>query len=895
MPSDSEMEATAVLLKIQIAEVSGTVWVTESLSATGTPVIVANALVAPQQRNGSLTIPIRLINPSAETVTLRKGVKIVQLDRVDPSAVVAGVDHPVELHDIPTANSTDPHVEEVLWGMVQQGGARLDECQQQKLYHLLLTFSDTFAFNSEHLGCTNKLQHTIKLEGTQPIRQPARRLPPHQREEVRKLIEDMLNRDIIQPSSSPWASPVVLVKKKDGSLRFCVDYRKLNSITQKDAYPLPRIDDTLDTLAGSQWFSTLDLISGYWQVEVSEQDRKKTAFTTHQGLYEFKVMPFGLCNAPATFQRLMDLLLAGVQWSKCLVYLDDIIVLGKTFDDHIHNLGIVLGKFREAGLRLKPTKCALLQESVSYLGHIVSRQGIATDSEKTERVSHWPTPTSVKEVQQFLGLATYYRRFVKDFAKIARPLYRLTEQGRQFRWTIECESAFATVKNRLTNTPILTFPDYSKEFTLDTDASQEGIGAVLSQEQDGQERVVAYASRTLSKAERKYCVTRKELLAAVTFISHFRPYLLGRPFRLRTDHGSLVWLQNFREPEGQLARWLEKLQEYEFTIVHRSGSHHGNADALSRRPCSQCHRLETANPSVGTPCVAVNGNTATVTSAKVESTAVEKGAQLPTSVTAVNIIDGATASDNLSDRIAIRRAQLDDEIIKPIIQAKESGKTPDENSLRGTPKQTYQLWQSWDQLELKDGVLYRRYEDHQGRKLHLQLVVPKQMQEHVLSESHAGTAGGHLGQDKTFHKVRERFFWPGYSQAVKEWCLTCESCAARKAPIPRRRGSLQNIKTGYPLQMVAVDIMGPFPKTKNGNSYILVASDYFTRWVEAYAIPNQEAVTVATKLVDNMFCTFSVPDQLHSDMGAQFEAKLIKEVCRILNIKKSHTIHSAMD
>ena len=267
--------------------------------------------------------------------------------------------------------------------------------------------------------------------------------------------------------------------------------------------------------------STLDLYSGYWQVEVSEKDRQKTAFTTFQSLFKFKVMPFGLYNAPTTFQRLMDLLLAGVQWSKCLVYLDDIIVLGKNFDDPLHNLGTVLGKLREAGLRLKPSKCALLQESVSYLGHIVSRKGIATDPEKTEKVSCWPTPTSVKEIQQFLGLATYYRRFVKDFAKIAKPLYRLTEQGRQFKWTTECDSAFATLKNRLITTPILSFPDYSKAFTLDTDASQEGIGAVLSQEHDGQERVIAYASRTLSKAERKYCNTRKELLAAVFFYQSF--------------------------------------------------------------------------------------------------------------------------------------------------------------------------------------------------------------------------------------------------------------------------------------------------------------------------------------------------------------------------------------
>ena len=262
-------------------------------------------------------------------------------------------------------------------------------------------------------------------------------------------------------------------------------------------------------------------------------------------------------------------------------------------------------------------------------------------------------------------------------------------------------------------------------------------------------------------------------------------------------------------------------------------------------------------------------------------------------VAAANTVGGATSPhEDLSTVVTLRRAQLTDEIIKPILQSKEDGQKPDDNALRGTPKQTYQLWQPWDQLEVKDGVLYCRYEDHQGKTEHWQLVVPKCMHKHILSESHAGTAGGHLGHDKTFRKVRERFFWPGYSQTVKEWCLTCESCAARKAPIPRRRGPLQNIKAGYPLQLVAVDIMGPFPKTKNGNSYILEASDYFTRWTEVYAMP------VATKLVDNMFCRFSVPDQLHSDMGAQFKGHLIKEIVESFVLRKltqHHTTHSVTD
>ena len=313
----------------------------------------------------------------------------------------------------------------------------------------------------------------------------------------------MQERNIIHPSTSPWAAPVVLVRKKSGELRFCVDYRKLNNVTRKDAYPLPCVDDTLDTLAGSCWFTTLDLISGYWQVPLHTEDREKSAFTTPEGLFEFTVMPFGLCNAPATFQQLMDSVLAGLQWTTCLVYIDDVIILGKSFDDHLYNLSQVFNRLRQAGLKLQPGKCALVQRKVSFLGHVISPEGIATDPDKTSKVALWPNPTCRRDVQQFLGLANYYRRFIRNFADIAKPLHRLTEKMATFSWSEHCQHAFDELRRLLTTAPILAFPDTAKHFTLDTDASGSGIGAVLSQTQeDGKGRVVAYASRMLSKPER---------------------------------------------------------------------------------------------------------------------------------------------------------------------------------------------------------------------------------------------------------------------------------------------------------------------------------------------------------------------------------------------------------
>ena len=357
----------------------------------------------------------------------------------------------------------------------------LEPQQKEVFYQLLVSYADVIAESPTDLGQTDCLQHSIDTGDTPPIRQPVRRLPPQRRSEVQQLLQDMLQSGVIEPSRSPWASPIVLVKKKDGSTRFCVDYRKVNGVTRRDAYPLPRIDPTLDTLSGSEWFSTLDFISGYWQVQIEESYRPKTAFCTTERLVQFRVMPFGLCNAPATFQRLMDLVLSGLQWAQCLVYLDDIIILGRTFEEHIENIRLVLQLLREAGLKIKSSKCTFFQQRVCYLGHVISREGLAPDSSKTDKVASWPTPLSTKEVQQFLGFSSYYRRFVQNYAAIAKPLHRLTERPSKFVWTTECQTAFDELRSRLVSPPILAHPDFSRPFILDTDASDIGIGSVLSQ------------------------------------------------------------------------------------------------------------------------------------------------------------------------------------------------------------------------------------------------------------------------------------------------------------------------------------------------------------------------------------------------------------------------------
>lgn len=701
-------------------------------------------------------------------------------------------------------------------------------------------------------GQTDLVKHSINTGNCTPIKQKPRRVPLAKREEVQKLIDEMLLEGVIEESCSPWSSPVVIVKKKDGSSRFCVDYRKLNAATKKDSYPLPSINDTLATLAGSQWFSSLDLKSGYWQVKMAEADKEKTAFSTGFKLYQFRVMPFGLCNAPATFERLMETVLRDLIGKTCFIYLDDILVVGKDWADHLKNLKEVLKRLRDANLKLNPKKCRMFQKKLSFLGHTISPEGIHTDSKKISVIKKWPVPDNASQLLSFLGLCSYYRRFVKGFADVAKPLHRLTQKNVKFSWSEECEQAFLKLKEALCSSPILGYPQEEGLFVVDTDASNIGLGAVLSQVHDGKEVAIEYFSQVLSAPERNYCATRKELLAIVKALGHFHQYLYGRSFKVRSDHAALKWILNLKAPEGQLARWLEKLQQYDFTVEHRPGKLHGNADGLSRRPCggscSYCEKVDTK---------------------EVRRTSVQ--------------IEDWTTDD-------LRRDQLDDVVIGPILKLLESRSdrpTWEEVSALGPDSKT--LWAQWNSLRLENGLLKRAWESPDGKQIRMQLLVPKKRVKMLLTEMHGGISGGHLGINKTIEKVRHRFYWPQCRQDVEEFCRTCDDCGATKGPQTRSKGPMRQYIVGAPFERIAIDIAGPFPVSEDGNKYILVAMDYFSKWPEAYAIPNMEAKTVARVIVDQWVSRFGVPLQLHSDQGRNFESAVFKDVCEILGIDKTRT------
>ena len=712
-------------------------------------------------------------------------------------------------------------------GLDQVDISHLSTIEQQELTQLLTDFCGLFPPNGNPLGQTSVVKHSIPTTGP-PIRQPLRRIPEALKSVVTNEVDHMLDHNVIRPSASPWSSPVVMVRKPDGSWRFCIDYRKLNSITHHDAYPLPRIDSTLDSLKGATYFTTLDLASGYWQVAMAEDDKEKTAFSTPQGHFEFNVIPFGLTNAPATFQRLMECVLAGLSGEECLIYLDDVIVFSVSFKEHLERLARVFSALQKAQLKLKLSKCHFAQREVKYLGHIVSEKGIAPDPGKIEAVSSYPAPQNPKELKQFLGLSNYYRRFIPHYANIAEPLNKLLRKNQhKFKWDAGCQAAFDHLKCKLTKAPILSYPDFTLPFILQTDASDTAIGAILSQSHDGCETVICYWSRQLTKPERNYSTIEREALAAVSAIKEFYPYLYGFSFKLVTDHNPLTSLKGLKDVGGRLARWLMYLQQFNFQVEYRSGKTHNNADALSRRPATE-------------PIISVIQQQ------------LRKG---------------------LGD---LQSAQSSDPDLAPIITALSLHNALPSNIAPGLKN-----------VFLHDGLLCRNFRQSSSSSNQIQFILPTSLKRTVLQQLHDHS--GHLGIHKTMENIKQRFYWPGYESDIEMWIRECRQCQQRNPQQSHQHAPLGTITASYPFEKVSWDIMGPLPTTSAGNKYILVVTDLFSKWTEAFALHSTDSETLATILVNEVICRYGVPTVLHSDQGANLTGKIVSSMCEQLGINRTQT------
>jgi len=913
--SQMNVETKAVFNELQAnQQLESNVWGTEPQEVKN-GIFVARTLL-PNRAND---LPVRIVNTTQEPMKLHKNTVVSKLEPLQP------------VSEQPQQEGTpDDESQDIISSLIEKVDQSVSEDVKGQLTEMLQRYSTVFSRDEWDLGWTDRVTHKIDVGENKPIRQQLRRYPPLHMESIDRHLSDMLRQKVIEPANSPWASNIVLAKKKDGTLRCCIDFRQLNDITRKDAYPLPRTDACLDAMSGSKFFSTFDLRSGFHQVAMAPEDADKTAFITRRGMFRFRTMPFGLCNAVATFQRLMDLTLSGLNLEICLAYLDDIIVFSSTPEHHLERLEKVLRRLQEANLKLKPSKCSLMQTEVSFLGHVVNGSGISTDPEKIKLIEQWPTPNNLRELRGFLGLTGYYRRFVYGYAKTAGPLNNLNKKNTRFKWTEECQSAFDELKNALQSPPILTLPNDKDTFVLDSDASEYSIGAVLSQMHDGQEKVIAYAGRALNRNEINYCVTRKELLAVVYFTKYFRQYLLGREFVIRTDHAALSWLKKTPQPIGQNARWLELLGEFDFAIKHRQGRSHGNADALSRHPClnkpscTACHPNNTVYASmvvtsdngtskdvhqtneVGTdgPADHKRSLETQMTSATDLSSAVhnEDTQELSVSAGQNNPEDPETSEtqvvkqkDGPADELGwsneeIAEAQQNDSDIGFIMGLMSTCSTkPEWRDVELGSSDTKSLWNEWERLELRNRVLCRKWTSLDGTNDRLQVVLPRRYRSSFIKTVHTGITGGHMGRSKTEEQVRLRAYWPNWRTQVASELKKCVACAQYHRGKAPRQTPLQPFGAGEPFEIIAMDITGPHPRSSRGNEYIVTITDIFSKWCEAYPVRTHTAQVVAKILIDNFISRFGVPRRLLTDQGSEFESQLFQELCRRMEIEKIRT------
>jgi hypothetical protein len=605
-------------------------------------------------------------------------------------------------------------------------------------------------------------------------------------------------------------------------------------------------------------------MSGYWQVSIQEQDREKTAFSTSNGLYHFTVMPFGLVNAPSVFQRLMNLVLANVP--NVLVYIDDVIIYSTTWETHLQQLETVLQRLEEARLVIKLSKCTFASPSVTYLGHIISKNGIQPDPTKLTAIKNYPIPANSKDVRAFMGLSNYYRRFINDFANISVPLNALLKKNCKFVWTKSADKAFNQLKERLMSAPILQFPNFNKTFYLQTDASNYATGAILMQMDDdnNNEHVIAYYSKTLNPAQTNYATTEKEALAIVQAIQAFRPYLYGRQFVVLTDHNPLQCLSSGKaSTNGRLQRWSMLLQEYDFKIQYKKGSLHTNVDVLSRTIIPNNNNNNNSN----------NNNNINKNNIKQESND-NDNISLNAVVLQNSDMYGSTIAETTTEQIKIQtlsNLQHDDEECQQVLAYLQK---------ETTTNSSYQINAT--------GLIEHVSEINKEKVI--QILAPKRIRNDIMKWFHDTTVGGHCSYRRMYDRIRLKYYWKNMLQDIKQWCDMCDLCLRKKQTTrPPSIPIMSAAPAVEPFYRVGYDILGPLPTTNKGNKFVLVMTDHFSKYVEASALPNQQATYVGTELVEKVIVRHGPPVEILSDRGSNFMSGVMKQVYKLMNIKKLNT------
>lgn len=801
--------------------------------------MVANSL---GKLNKARKIPVFIVNNTNKTFNLRKGSVVGKITSVDVDSIAA-VDKKSEV------NSTYMHTD-----------INVPPEHRDTIAAIIEHNIDLFAAKDSDLGCTTTTKMKIDTGNEPPIKLKSYKAPLNNRKIIDQAVGEMLDAGVIRRSRSPWSFPVVIVAKKDNTKRFCVDFRQLNRITKKNSYPLPVIDEILALLGKAKYFTTLDLKSGYWQVSMNDDDREKTAFTCHAGLFEFNVMPFGLANAPSIFQELMSEVLQGFDF--CFAYIDDILIHSTTLEEHIEHLQKVFDRLRQHGLKLKLKKCSFVQKETNYLGFVINEKGIKPDLNKVEAIRKMQTPTMVKHVRSFIGMCSYYRRFLPNFSEIAAPLVALTKKHARFSWTTACQTAFDALKSHLTNIPLLAYPDLNKPYVLYTDASDKAIGACLTQPCDAKDSFlpnindevpIHFISHKLSDTQTRWSTIEKEAFAIHFALQRLDHYLHNAQFVIRTDHKPLKYLLEAPMQNKKIQLWALGIAGYNCTIEYIAGKDNTCADLLSR-PVDAYNIKE--NTMVVEPDI--SDNTLEINAFNSNGFCPKEFASYEADIEDSHIPEkGCPGFDIIAE-------QNSDTNISALKTQLAEGKM-------GTAQERKHI--------LLDNILY--YISSPDDQPVLRLYIPQNIRDKVLTQFH--DKNGHMGIDKTFDAIASKYYWPNLYKEIADYtskCITCQQRCLKKQRAPMQ----ETDNPPYPFAKVGLDLSGPYPLTLSGNKYIATFVDWYSGWPEAFPIPDKTGETIAHLIIEEIFPRYGACLQIVTDNGTEFENRVVKETLETLNI-----------
>lgn len=761
-------------------------------------------------------------------------------------------------------------------------GHLVDSNQRMSVYLLLHQYHSLFD-NDCTQGIACPPQRAIHTGSHAPLADHPRRTSFHNRQIIADEVQRLLHDNIISPSNSPWASPVVIVKKSDGSPRFCVDYRRLNSITRKDVYPIPRIDDLLDRLHGSCIFSKLDLRSGYFQVPLAPCERPKTAFLTPDGLWQFNRLPQGLKNSPAVFQRLMNQTIGSLRWDVCLAYLDDLVVYSPSFDQHLLDVQRVCHVLHSANFKLNSDKCAFFRSEISFLGHKINAEGCSPTDDNTRSITQFPVPTSSKAAHSFLQMIGFYRKYIPRFAHISAPLNKFTRKGFPFVWTDVEQSAFDQLKQSLTSPAILVLPDPTKPYVVRTDASRVGVGGVLLQEQlldsTGPSaasilKPVAFASRSLKPAEKNYSAIELECLAVWWCINDkFHPYIEGQRLILETDHKPLLSLMKKPYRNARIERWMTDLQHYDMCIQHISGTTNVLADALSRYPVDTPDTVADDQSASSN----LNGNVSINAVTTRSMTRRDQAAIFPavslSSSSSISTDASRSSSSHLVSTPSCPLSSNNSIFLDFDLINRHQNRDPSLSAIKSS--------QPLDPSYMIDqhGVLHKQITRCNGQVRTLCYIPPTLVPTVLLTYHNSTFSGAHYGITRTFYKLRDRFYWPHMYQDIVRHISSCISCKKNKPSRKKPDGHLHSISPPQGVwERIAMDYVGPVPESKSGNKYFLVLTDLLSKFVVTKAVPDCTSLTAAKFLLYDVFLIYGVPLEIITDNGQHFSSSLYKSL-----------------